>query len=248
MNDKNQTWLICVSFQVNVTSKVGACGFIPVINSVANVVPYHLIKIDEQMNPIRDKKGYCIKCKKDEKGLLIGIIGNTAKTAFSGYANNKEATKKKIIEDVFKKGQNAFNSGDLMVRDNFGYLYFCDRLGDTYRWRGENVSTIEVENVISRHLNSREVLVYGVEVPGQEGRAGMAAIVDAGELDLDMLTQKMKEDLPNYARPLFIRLVKEIDYTGKIIAGKLLLQLQHGVLILKDCCFRYVQGQEEHFD
>ena len=76
------------------------------------------------MNPIRDEKGFCIRCKGEEKGLLIGIIGNTAKTAFNGYANNREATKKKIIEDVFKKGQSAFNSDDLMMSDSFGYMYF----------------------------------------------------------------------------------------------------------------------------
>ena len=187
----------------------------PLINSLFNFLPYHLIKIDDQMNPIRDSNGFCIRCKDGEKGLLIGIIGKTTKTAFNGYANNKEATKKKIIEDVFKKGQNAFNSGDLMMRDSFGYMYFCDRLGDTFRWRGENVSTIEVENVISSHLNSREVVVYGVEIPGQEGRAGMTAILESADFDLEKLTQKIKEDLPSYARPLFIRLIKEIEHTGR---------------------------------
>ena len=167
------------------------------------------------MNPIRDKNGFCVRCKDGEKGLLIGIIGKTTKTAFNGYANNTEATKKKIIEDVFKKGQTAFNSGDLMMRDSFGYMYFCDRLGDTYRWRGENVSTIEVENIISSHLNSREVLVYGVEIPGQEGRAGMTAILESTDFDLEKLAKKVNEDLPSYARPMFVRLVKEIEHTGK---------------------------------
>ena len=169
------------------------------------------------MNPVRDENGHCIRCRDGEKGLLIGIIGNTTKTAFNGYANNKEATKKKIVEDVFRKGQRAFNSGDLMMRDSFGYMYFCDRLGDTYRWRGENVSTIEVENVLSAHLNSKEVVVYGVEIAGQEGRAGMAALLETSLSggDLAQLGEKIKRDLPAYARPVFIRLIKEIEHTGE---------------------------------
>ena len=176
-----------------------------------------IIKIDDDMNPIRNKKGLCIECQPGEKGLLVGIIKNTTKSAFSGYANDEAATKKKIVKDVFAKGQNAFNSGDQMMCDRLGYMYFCDRLGDTYRWRGENVSTVEVENIISSKLDSREVAVYGVEIPGEEGRAGMATILDSGNkaLDLEQLATKINSSLPPYARPVFIRFIKEIEHTGK---------------------------------
>ena len=92
--------------------------------------------------------------------------------------------------------------------------YFCDRLGDTYRWRGENVSTIEVENVISKHLNSSEVVVYGVEIPGQEGKAGMATITSTN-VNMKELGEYIKADLPSYAKPLFVRLVAEFEHTGK---------------------------------
>ncbi len=100
-----------------------------------------------------------------------------------------------------------------MMCDNFGYIYFCDRLGDTFRWRGENVATVEVENVISSFLNSVEVSVYGVELPGQEGKAGMASIT-TNSIDLQKLLTHLQLNLPVYARPLFIRLCKEFDYTG----------------------------------
>jgi acyl-CoA synthetase (AMP-forming)/AMP-acid ligase II len=107
-------------------------------------------------------------------------------------------------------------AGDLMMYDSYGYMYFCDRLGDTYRWRGENVSTIEVENIISKHLNSREVVVYGVEVPGQEGRAGMAAILDTpNNIDVVQLSKIVASNLPSYERPVFVRLVRQLDHTGR---------------------------------
>lgn len=98
--------------------------------------------------------------------------------------------------------------------DEFGWIYFCDRLGDTYRWKGENVSTIEVENIMSEKLKSTEVIVYGVEVPGSEGKAGMAAIVDV-TFDVKQLNDLIKNDLTSYARPLFVRLVTEVEHTGK---------------------------------
>jgi acyl-CoA synthetase (AMP-forming)/AMP-acid ligase II len=104
-----------------------------------------------------------------------------------------------------------------MMYDSYGYMYFCDRLGDTYRWRGENVSTIEVENIISKHLNSREVVVYGVELPGQEGRAGMAAILDSSDnIDINELSKNIINSLPSYSRPVFLRFAKEVEHTGMI--------------------------------
>ena len=100
------------------------------------------------------------------------------------------------------------------IIDWYGYVYFCDRLGDTFRWRGENVSTIEVENIISSKVNSKEVVVYGVEIPGQEGKAGMATIV-ANDVDMKSLGEQIKNDLPAYAKPIFIRITENVDHTGK---------------------------------
>lgn len=198
---------------INTVSKIGACGFVPLINRFFKVLPIYVIKIDDEMNPIRDKNGFCIECRPYEKGLLIGMIGKSIKTSFNGYANNKAASNKKIIENVFRSGQRAFNSGDLMMCDNLGYLYFCDRLGDTFRWKGENVATIEIENVLSRILDGAETSVYGVEIPGQEGKAGMAAI-NRKIINFENFENEIKLKLPSYARPVFIRLVDQLDYTG----------------------------------
>ena len=96
---------------VNITSKIGACGFVPLVNRIFGLLPARIVRIDEHMNVVRDKNGFCIECPPGEKGLLVGIIGNSAKTAYTGYANNSQASKKKVIENVFKKGQTAFDSG-----------------------------------------------------------------------------------------------------------------------------------------
>ncbi len=106
-----------------------------------------------------------------------------------------------------------------MMYDNFGWMYFCDRLGDTYRWRGENVSTVEIENIISAALDSIEVIVYGVEVPGQEGRAGMANIASSN-VNMPMLSLIIMKDLASYARPVFIRLNKNVEHTGMLQNNK----------------------------
>ena len=133
---------------------------------------------------------------------------------FDGYLNPVE-TKKKIAHDVFEKGDSAFLSGDLVVKDEYGYIYFHDRTGDTFRWRGENVSTAEVESVMSKVLGLRDVVVYGVMVPGTEGRAGMAAIVDPDyTVDLVALAGSLKKLLPSYACPVFLRIVHSVDLTG----------------------------------
>jgi solute carrier family 27 fatty acid transporter 1/4 len=100
-----------------------------------------------------------------------------------------------------------------MMYDEYGWFYFCDRLGDTYRWRGENVSTVEIEDIISSKLESAEVVVYGVEIPGQEGRAGMAAIIK-DKINIEKLTNDIKNCLPTYARPVFLRIANDVEHTG----------------------------------
>ena len=129
---------------------------------------------------------------------------------------NKEETSKKIGRDIFKKGDSYFLTGDLLIKDEYGYVYFHDRIGDTFRWHGENVSTAEVEATMSKILGLRDVVVYGVKVPGTEGRAGMAAIVDPGNkgIDLTLLVQGLKRLLPSYAHPVFLRIVDSVSVTG----------------------------------
>lgn len=127
-----------------------------------------------------------------------------------------------------------------MMKDWLGYMYFCDRLGDTFRWRGENVATIEVENILSKHLRAAEVCVYGVELPGQEGRCGMAAIAKTDLGDLDALTAHILAELPAYARPLFIRVVDHIDHTGTFKAKKtLLVEQAYNVNLFPDTVYYF---------
>jgi solute carrier family 27 fatty acid transporter 1/4 len=196
---------------LNTENHPGACGFIPLMLKSPNV----LLKIDPVTGDIvRDSNGLCSHCPPGEPGLLVGLIMNIGLQRFSGYHNESE-TNKKILRDVFKKGDSYFNTGDLLMMDEEGYVYFCDRTGDTFRWKGENVSTFEVESVMSKQLENRDVIVYGVEVPGCEGRAGMAAIVDPeNDVAMEELFPTLVDHLPSYAIPLFIRKIKEPYLTG----------------------------------
>ncbi|XP_046441081.1 long-chain fatty acid transport protein 1-like isoform X1 [Daphnia pulex] len=198
---------------INFDGTVGAVGFVSMI--APSVYPVALIKVTEDGEPIRGEDGLCIRCKPREPGMFVGmILKNHPIRDFHGYAD-PNATKKKVAVDVFKRGDAAFLSGDILEMDELGYLFFKDRTGDTFRWRGENVSTSEVEAVISNEAALKDCCVYGVEVPGAEGRAGMAAILDPERaLDLNDLHTKMSKVLPSYARPLFIRIVNVIDLTG----------------------------------
>ncbi|KAL7824484.1 hypothetical protein AOLI_G00328860 [Acnodon oligacanthus] len=208
----------------NLDGKMGACGFNSVI--LPNVYPIRLLKVDEEtMELVRDSRGLCMPCKPGEPGVLVGRINQQDPLRrFDGYAN-QEATNKKIVHNVFKKGDSAYLSGDLMVMDELGYMYFRDRSGDTFRWRGENVSTTEVEGVLSSLLNQTDVAVYGVSVPGVEGKAGMAAIADStGSFDCETFLQEVQKSLPSYACPVFLRLSPEVDTTGTFKIQKTRLQ------------------------
>lgn len=142
------------------------------------------------------------------------IIQQDPLRRFDGYLN-QGANNKKIASDVFKKGDQAYLTGDVLVMDELGYLYFRDRTGDTFRWKGENVSTTEVEGTLSRLLQMADVAVYGVEVPGAEGRAGMAAVASpTSNCDLESFAQTLKKELPLYARPIFLRFLPELHKTG----------------------------------
>ncbi|XP_048875111.1 long-chain fatty acid transport protein 4 [Brienomyrus brachyistius] len=198
----------------NFDNKVGACGFNSRI--LPGVYPIRLVKVDEDtMELVRGPDGVCIPCKPGEPGQLVGrIIQNDPLRRFDGYVN-QTATNKKIAHDVFKKGDSAYLSGDVLVMDQYGHMFFKDRTGDTFRWKGENVSTTEVEGTLSRLLDMKDVVVYGVEIPRSEGKAGMAAIADpAHETDLEKFSKELEKVLPTYARPVFLRFLREVDKTG----------------------------------
>ncbi len=142
-----------------------------------------------------------------------GGISAKAGRNFEGYTKTSD-TEKKILHDVFRKGDAWFRTGDLMRRDAHGYFYFVDRIGDTFRWKGENVATSEVTEALSAGAGIREANVYGVTVPGMDGRAGMAALVVDGVFDGGGLAHALAGRLPHYARPVFLRLQPQIEVTG----------------------------------
>jgi fatty-acyl-CoA synthase len=201
-----------VSF-VNFDGKVGAVGKIPPLlaGKFSNI---RFVKFDvETEMPLRGADGFCMECDPDEPGEVIGWIGDDLRGRFEGY-NDTEATRRKILSDVFEKGDRWFRTGDLMRKDANGYVYFVDRIGDTFRWKGENVSTNEVAEVLSRYPGIETANVYGVPVPGMDGKAGMAAITAAGDLDLAGLWAFLAAELPAYAVPLFLRRQDQAVTTG----------------------------------
>jgi fatty-acyl-CoA synthase len=199
----------------NVEGKPGAIGRIP--SFLAHRFPAALIKVDIATGePLRNERGFCIRCAPHEAGQLIGRIAKDASNAggrFDGYTNEAE-TEKKILRNVFAAGDAWFATADLMRKDEQGYFYFVDRLGDTFRWKGENVATSEVADAITAHPAIADADVYGVSVPGTEGRAGMAALVLRDELDLPSFRSHLARHLPVYARPVFLRVRPAISVTG----------------------------------
>src|SRR4051794_28144478 len=168
----------------NFEGKEGSVGRIPWFT--AHRFPTEIVRFDvEKEQPVRDEAGLCIRCSPNEPGEMIGkILKDPSKpgSRFEGYANSAE-TEKKIMRNVFEAGDAWFRTGDLMRRDENGYFYFVDRIGDTYRWKGENVATSEVSVALTSFPGVKEANVYGVSVGGREGRAGMAALVVDGNLD-----------------------------------------------------------------
>ncbi|XP_043252289.1 long-chain fatty acid transport protein 4-like [Colletes gigas] len=210
---------------VNLDGRTGAVGFVPLI--VPRVFhPVAIIRVNnDTYEPVRGPNGLCIRANINEPGMLIGLIkeGNASRE-FNGYLD-RQASETKIIENVFVKGDKAFLTGDILIEDECGYIYYKDRVGDTFKWKGENVSTAEVEGILSSIADLRDVIVYGVQVPGMEGRAGMAAIVDPDSLlDFKALAEGLEKTLPAYARPIFLRIVKELEITGTFKLKKLDLQ------------------------
>lgn len=199
----------------NFEGKPGAVGRVPWF--VAGRFPIATVRFDiDKQQPVRDAKGLCVRCAVDEPGEVIGRIINDAArpgNRFEGYAAAGQ-NESKVLHDVFEPGDAWFRTGDLMRQDANGYFYFVDRIGDTFRWKGENVSTSEVAEAINGFPGIADTNVYGVEIAGREGRAGMAAIVCGGACDLKALHTYLVAHLPDYAQPLFVRIQDSIETTA----------------------------------
>jgi citronellyl-CoA synthetase len=205
----------------------GNGGFGNILNKQCTVglgvAPVKLVKYDVAEDEIiRDEQGCCIEVNEGDAGLLLIEITNTTK--FEGYTND-EATEKKLVRNVVEEGNLYFNSGDLMKTVDVGFSFgqkhyqFVDRIGDTFRWKSENVSTNELAEIINQHPDVIFSNAYGVQIPGTDGRAGMAAIVfkegiSMSNVDLKSLSDHINDSLPSYARPIFIRILTELPTTS----------------------------------
>ncbi|MFZ2512183.1 MAG: long-chain-acyl-CoA synthetase [Gordonia sp. (in: high G+C Gram-positive bacteria)] len=189
---------------VNAFNAKRTAGFCP--------LPFKVVKYEADGSPKRGADGRLRKVSKGEPGLLISKI--TERVPLDGYTDGAE-TEKKIIRDAFADGDAWFNSGDLVREQGFKHIAFVDRLGDTFRWKGENVATTEVEGALGELPAIEHAVAYGVEVPGCDGRAGMAAVTltEGAELDGKALADKLYAELPSYAVPLFLRTVDQIEAT-----------------------------------
>jgi fatty-acyl-CoA synthase len=199
----------------NCEGRVGSIGRIP--SFLGQRLSTALVEFDvERGEPVRNEAGLCVRCSTDQVVEAIGRIpqdGTSAAGRFEGYTD-EAASEAKILRNVFAPGDAWFRTGDLMRRDKEGFFYFVDRVGDTFRWKGENVSTTEVAATICTSPDVLEAVVYGVTIPGTEGRAGMAAMVPGENFDLGRFREYLVGHLPEYARPLFLRILTAIDLTG----------------------------------
>ncbi|XP_004629890.1 long-chain fatty acid transport protein 3 isoform X3 [Octodon degus] len=196
----------------NYTGQLGAVGRASWLYK--HLFPFSLIRYDVTSGePVRDAQGHCVTTAPGEPGLLVAPV--SLQSPFLGYAGGPELAQGKLLHDVFRPGDTFFNTGDLLVCDDQGFLRFHDRTGDTFRWKGENVATTEVAEVFEALDFIQEVNIYGVTVPGHEGRAGMAGLVlrPPHTLDLRQLYTHMCENLPPYAWPRFLRLQESLATT-----------------------------------
>jgi fatty-acyl-CoA synthase len=196
----------------NLDGQPGAIGRIP--GYARRWFNVRIARFDVETGTIvRSANGRGIEARPGEIGECLGEIHAGARTEFTGYAD-KKASESKILRDMFRPGDAWFATGDLMRQDADGYFYFVDRIGDTFRWKGENVSTGEVEEALSRLPGVKEASVYGVKVGELDGRAGMASLVVAPGFDIAGLAAEVDAALPAYARPVFVRLQPELAVTG----------------------------------
>ena len=186
------------------------------LDQTAGLCPlsYNIVRYDIDLDePLRNEKGFMLPVSKGSTGLLITEVND--KQPFEGYTD-QDATRKKLFRNVFRQGDCWFNTGDLVLNQGFRHVAFADRLGDTFRWKGENVATTEVESILMEHPDIEHAVVYGVEVPHTDGRAGMAALTlrHGSDIDWAALTRHLHDKLPAYAIPLFLRLRAQEEITG----------------------------------
>jgi fatty-acyl-CoA synthase len=194
----------------NCEGRPGSIGRIP--RYLAHRLPVALVRFDPAAEePGRNKQGLCERCG---VGEAIGLISEEGRGArFEGYVD-AEASRRKVLRDVFQAGDAWYRTGDLMRQDADGFFYFVDRIGETFRWKGENVSTAELLGVLCEIPGVRDGVVFGIEIPGSDGRAGMAALVVAPPFDLTAFRAAVQARLPRYARPVFLRLLAAVEATG----------------------------------
>ncbi|KAL8826256.1 MAG: hypothetical protein Q9170_007470 [Blastenia crenularia] len=224
------TWNLCRN-----DFAVGAIGRSGFLNSALVNTRSTIAQIDwENEIPVRDPKNhnFCIRVPRGQPGeLLFKVDPADIARGYQGYLNNTKASESKLMRSVFEKDDAYFRTGDVVRWDKEGRWWFCDRIGDTFRWKSENVSTSEVSEALGTHLAIEEANVYGVELPHHEGRAGCATIKcnDGVELDqkvLDSIAAHVRERLPRYAMPLFLRVTKDMQATGNFKQQKHLLRAQ----------------------
>jgi fatty-acyl-CoA synthase len=197
----------------NVEGKPGAIGRIPPL--LAHRFPAAIVRVDMETGiPVRREDGLCVPCGRGEVGEAIGRIGtaDSGGGRFEGYTDATE-TEKKILRDVLASGDAWFRTGDLMRLDEGGFFYFIDRIGDSFRWKGENVATSEVNEAVLDCLGVIDASVYGARIAGTDGRAGMAAIVVDDRFNFDGFGDHLSRRLPAYARPVFLRICMSLDTT-----------------------------------
>jgi acyl-CoA synthetase (AMP-forming)/AMP-acid ligase II len=222
---------------LNLDCTVGRCS-----------LPYAIVKYDvDEDTAIRDEKGFMQKIGVGETGLLLGEISES--NPFVGYTS-EQATESKILRDVFQEGDAWFNTGDLLRDIGYGHAQFVDRTGDTFRWKGENVLTTEVEEVADMFPQISLSAVYGVVMPGGDGRAGMISIVPERGVDLfdiKNLANFFQSALPSYAVPKFVRIQKELEYTPTHKIKKVSLKMEgFNVNKVKDPLFVLLPGVSEY--
>jgi fatty-acyl-CoA synthase len=199
----------------NCEERVGSLGRIP--SFLSHRIAVALLRLDPSTGaPLRDASGHCQRCAPYEAGEAVSRLRDGSGLQggrFEGYADAQAATEHKLLHDVFCTGDCWYRSGDLMRQDAQGFFYFVDRLGDTFRWKGENVSTTEVADALAACRGVRNATAYGVPVAGTEGRACMAALSIDHDFDLQRFRCEIRERLPSYALPLFLRIVAELEQT-----------------------------------
>jgi citronellyl-CoA synthetase len=194
-------------------SSEGNIAFFNIFNMEAtmgfSITEYAVVEYDtEKETPVKDKKGFLKRVKTNGTGLLLGAI--TDRYPYDGYTE-ADKTENTILRNVFQKGDAWFNTGDMVREMGWNHVQFVDRLGDTFRWKGENVSTQEVEGVLNQIEGVEESIVYGVEIPQHNGKAGMACLTissTAEEYIIPNLYKLLSKELPPYAIPLFVRITQ----------------------------------------